>query len=79
MDHLAQQVLAQVLAFDRIDRQRGAQFVEALQKQRVAFFRNLLGFTDSDQNTAQEVELDESLVEHNGSPLELKQNGRRSI
>ena len=49
-DHLAQDVLAQVLAFDRVDRQQRAQFVEALQEQGMAFFGNLFGLTYGDQD-----------------------------
>ncbi|MNF82153.1 hypothetical protein D3C85_1042790 [compost metagenome] len=62
-DDLAQDVLAQVLAFDRVHRQLLAKFVEALQKQLMAFFRHLLGFTQGDQDAAQMVEQDEVVVE----------------
>ncbi|MNS28590.1 hypothetical protein D3C72_605720 [compost metagenome] len=55
-DHLAQNFLAQVLAFDRIDRQQCKQFVEALQEQGMAFVGNLFGLTYGDQDAAQVVE-----------------------
>src|SRR5471032_772687 len=79
-DDLAQDVLAQVLAFDRVDRQQCTQFVEALQEQGMAFFGNLFGLTHGDQDAAQVVKQDEMVgndIGHEISPQE--QNGRRSI
>ena len=45
LNDLADQVLAQVLALQGILRQQGEQLVEALEKQRVAFLRDLFGLT----------------------------------
>lgn len=56
LDHLADQVLAQVLALQRVLRQQGEQLVEALEEQGVAFLRDLFGFTQRGQDGAQVVE-----------------------
>ena len=74
-DDLAHQVLAQVLAFDRVDWQQGAQFVETLQEQRVAFLGYLFGFADGNQDAAQVVEQDKMIgndVGHEIRPLKQK-------
>ncbi|MNZ54642.1 hypothetical protein D3C78_725480 [compost metagenome] len=75
LDDLAHQVLAKIGAF-RVDGQLQHQIVEALQKQRVAFFRHLLGFAQGNQDGAQVGEQGEMVFQaigsHAGSPLEQK-------
>ena len=62
-DDLAEDVLAQVLAFIKIGQQTGFHFIEAFNKQRMAFFRDLLGVTDGNQDAAQHIEQGEIVVE----------------
>jgi hypothetical protein len=72
-DYLAEEVLAQILAFDRVDGQLRAQFIEALQEQRMAFFGNLFGLTYGDQDAAQVVKQDKVIgndIGHEISPQE---------
>ncbi|MNG00852.1 hypothetical protein D3C84_838050 [compost metagenome] len=75
LNDLAHQVLTQVGAL-RINRQLQHQVVEALQEQRVAFFRHLLGLTQGNQNGAQVGKQGEMVFQaigsHAGSPHEQK-------
>ena len=78
-DDLAHHVLAQVLAFDRVDGQHGPQFIKAFQEQSVAFLGNLFGFADGNQDTAQVVEQDEMIgndVGHESKSSKAKTGAR---
>ncbi|MCY1408751.1 hypothetical protein D9M71_240790 [compost metagenome] len=82
VEHLGNQVLAEVLGADRVAWQLGQQFVEAFEEQAVVVLRNLLGFAQGAENGAQVLEQGEMMVEigvGHGGPPGVKLKRQRSI
>jgi hypothetical protein len=63
VEDLAEQILPQVLAGNRVTRQFSEQFVVAFEEQGVAVVEHLFGFAQGDKDAAQVVEQGEVVVE----------------